>query len=64
MSELDRYDVEYMIRDEITALRAELRNEIAQARDEIRQTHRYLQQECDSIMRVLNSRTGHLDAAV
>ena len=57
---VDRYDVEYAIRDAISALRAELRDEIAEVRDEIRETHRYLQQECDSIMRTLNSRTEHL----
>lgn len=64
MSDVDYYDVQAMIRDARSEIRGEIdnavRGAIAELRDELRETHRYFQQECDSIMRVLNSRTEHL----
>ena len=61
--EVDYYDVQAMIRDALHPLEAKLRdleNETAALRDDLRDTHRYMQNEIDSLERTLSSRTEHL----
>jgi hypothetical protein len=57
---VDYYDVERMIRDACVQLRSEINAAVSELRDDLSETHRYLQGECDSIMRTVNSRTEHL----
>ena len=64
MSDLDRYDVEYMIRDAVSSLCSQLRGEIDDLRvllrGETREDCGELQRQIDSLERTLNSRTEHL----
>lgn len=57
---VDYYDVQAMIRDALSDARGEMLREIADLRDELQTTHSYFQQECDSLVRLVNSRTEHL----
>ena len=59
-NEVDRYDVEAMIRDAVAELRGTIRDVERELRDEIGQ-ERYDRQNADeSLERVIASRTEHL----
>ena len=63
-NEVDYYDVQSMIRDERSSVRAEITDTVreakAQLRAEIEQATQELQEEIASLQRTMNARTGHL----